>query len=424
MLCRWLLLSLVSGVFLGCAQPRTVPRFSEVDAPNRVLGADGWYQLGGLDFKGALHNGKPEGAGVCRSNYYIDGRTQRVEAPCDFRNGERIDQLHALRMAETARSLRSEQQQSDQQQRELDAARIRENNESVRAFDNAMRANVIGFNQRLATDMARVEAASRGSSVEEDRARAQREIEFRARIAEQDADPDSQANRDKRERERKLAESRQAEANRLAARAEAAKQRDEERRTTQAASERDRQRNEAADKQRQADEAQAQQQRDRDRQAKEKIRQDKVTELARQREAEAQAAREKAEKERIAREKEAERQRAREAERQAAEKAKQAMPQALAFCWQNDKKTLWWCDGPNQEIIIGEEDREDLLKSVHCPNARQLSRGLTTLNRQRTGKSHTGFVYDCGYKLDVGDTSNMTWNRDIRRFWNGFAAGW
>ncbi|MEC5385744.1 hypothetical protein VVD49_08415 [Uliginosibacterium sp. H3] len=133
---------------------------------------------------------------------------------------------------------------------------------------------------------------------------------------------------------------------------------------------------------------------------------------------------ERAEKERIAREKEEERKKAREAEKLAAEQAKENMPEALAFCWQNDKKTYWWCDGRVDETIVGEKTREEQLKSVGCENARQLSDGLITLTRKRNGKSHTGFVFGCGFKLSVGDTGGMTWNRDIRKIWNGMPASW
>ena len=154
---------------------------------------------------------------------------------------------------------------------------------------------------------------------------------------------------------------------------------------------------------------------------------------AEQRQQEALAAAQRQREEQQAREQErqaqaeknrAERQAQREAERLAAEQAKEAMPKALAFCWQNAKHTLWWCDGRVQEIIIGEEDRAGLLKSVGCPDARLLSRDPLTLTRRRNGQSRTGYLFDCGYKLQVGDTTSMTWNRDIRNFWNGIPTGW
>ncbi|MDP2339083.1 MAG: hypothetical protein Q8N05_22035, partial [Bacteroidota bacterium] len=69
-------------------------------------------------------------------------------------------------------------------------------------------------------EMARIEAASRGSSVEEDRARVVRKIEFDARVALQQEDPNSELNRAKRAREQALESRRKEEAENTAQRAE------------------------------------------------------------------------------------------------------------------------------------------------------------------------------------------------------------
>ena len=52
-----------------------------------------------------------------------------------------------------------------------------------------------------------------------------------------------------------------------------------------------------------------------------------------------------------------------------------------------------------------------------CKQPRRLTTtGEITLN-STSGKQRSGHVYDCGYKLDAGDTGPVTWNRDIRRWW-------
>lgn len=176
--------------------------------------------------------------------------------------------------------------------------------EGKRMAQAMLARDLSNLSARIGSDMARVEAASRGSSVEEDQARARRDAEFHARIAQQQSDPNSQLNREKREREARLAEARQADSDRAAERAADTRRRQDERVASQAADERDRQRSDAAAAKRQAEEEQAQQARQRERIENEKRAQALLDELARKREAAAEAERQKAEAARLAREEE------------------------------------------------------------------------------------------------------------------------
>jgi hypothetical protein len=134
----------------GCAQTRTVPHFTETDSITQVADAEGWYHLGGLVFKGTLRNGLPDGFGTCRSSYFIDGSSKLIQAPCEFAGGARIDALHKLRMEQTVASIRENQRTSDSELRDIMNERDRRSDESARAFDEGMRANVASFNQQLA----------------------------------------------------------------------------------------------------------------------------------------------------------------------------------------------------------------------------------------------------------------------------------
>ncbi len=93
---------------------------------------------------------------------------------------------------------------------------------------------------------------------------------------------------------------------------------------------------------------------------------------------------------------------------------------ALAFCWQSDKG-YWFCDGPGDETTLGEKSQDDQLSGVGCKNPSPVINGLVTLTSVRVANrgNKTGVLYSCGKKLKPGDTGNMTWNRDIRRFWSG-----
>lgn len=96
------------------------------------------------------------------------------------------------------------------------------------------------------------------------------------------------------------------------------------------------------------------------------------------------------------------------------------MPQALAFCWQTPKG-LWACDGPSDETSIAEKDRAAQLQLVGCTRPTLAASSAISLTSTRVSKRGTvsGWLFDCGKRLQPGNTGQATWNRDIRRFWSG-----
>lgn len=44
---------------------------------------------------------------------------------------------------------------------------------------------------------------------------------------------------------------------------------------------------------------------------------------------------------------------------------------------------------------------------------------MVPLTKKKSGDRKTDWLYDCGEHLESGDSGGLTWNRDIRRFWNG-----
>jgi hypothetical protein len=95
--------------------------------------------------------------------------------------------------------------------------------------------------------------------------------------------------------------------------------------------------------------------------------------------------------------------------------------EALAFCWQNKAQT-WYCDGTSQDLDqVGEKDMMPQLTHAGCKNPRLLSIMKMTLTSTRVpGRGQqTGWLFDCGTKLEKGDSGHQTTNRDIRRFWSG-----
>lgn len=158
---------------------------------------------------------------------------------------------------------------------------------------------------RIANDMANVSAASRGTSVAEERAKRERDTAFYARIAEEKDNPDSDLNRAKRAQERKQEQERQD--NRRAEEARKAKLDSErDKRTASdkkaASTAESEEKTKAAEKKREEDKA-AQDKKDREdkRRADEKERRDKLEAAERKRKAEAEEARKKAEEEKRAR---------------------------------------------------------------------------------------------------------------------------
>lgn len=95
----------------------------------------------------------------------------------------------------------------------------------------------------------------------------------------------------------------------------------------------------------------------------------------------------------------------------------QTASKALAFCWQNDKKTLWWCDGYIQELTIGERDLNGQLSLAGCDSVLQRSINPLTLTHNRQNKSRMGWLYTCNYQLKSQD-------RDLRKIWSGIPSSW
>jgi len=70
---------------------------------------------------------------------------------------------------------------------------------------------------------------------------------------------------------------------------------------------------------------------------------------------------------------------------------------------------------------LGEKDLDSQLSLAGCKPPARLGTGKVTLTSVRVAdrRTRTGWLYRCGVKLDAGDNGNLTWNRDIRRSWNG-----
>lgn len=158
---------------------------------------------------------------------------------------------------------------------------------------------------RMANDMANVSAASRGTSVAEERAKRERDTTFYARVAEEKDNPDSDLNRARRAQERKQEQERQdtrrAEESRKAKLdAERDKRTPSEKKSASTAEAEEK--TKAAEKKREEDKA-AKDKKDRDdkRIADEKDRRDKLEATERKRKAEADEARKKADEEKLAR---------------------------------------------------------------------------------------------------------------------------
>lgn len=100
-----------------------------------------------------------------------------------------------------------------------------------------------------------------------------------------------------------------------------------------------------------------------------------------------------------------------------------ASNEALAFCYQTKSKS-WICDGKTQKLLIGEDTEAKGLGLVGCKTPRRLNNGreitLKSKYSSNSGTAYTGFIYACGVTIDPkADSGSLTWNRDIRRFYDG-----
>lgn len=101
-----------------------------------------------------------------------------------------------------------------------------EHTQARRAASAMLQRDLAAMSANIPRQMANVEAASRGSSVAQDRARAERDTRFQAGVAAQQEDPGSELNRAKRESDRQLEAGRRTDAERTASRAEAPRRQD------------------------------------------------------------------------------------------------------------------------------------------------------------------------------------------------------
>jgi hypothetical protein len=336
---------------------------------------------------------------------------------CEYAQGRRVDALHLDRVAaeEAERRAReAERRREEAEERARSRAEAEERAAQRRADEAesraAMQQAIAGGLANLQQNMAQLREQDRRTAqliAQANRERADREAQRQA---------DARRERERAEAEREEARRRQAavaqRSQQAAQQAQQAQQAAQAQQLAQAQqATQQRQEAERREQARREQEAAARREQEQ-RQAAEAERKRKEEERAAQ--ARAEAERQKAEAER--RQAEAERKRAEEAERKRAEEA--ARKQALAFCWQSDKG-YWNCDGRVQETLIGEKGDKGLdeqLGLVGCKQPRRLTTGEITLTSTR-GKQRSGHVYDCGYKLDAGDTGGATWNRDIRRWW-------
>ena len=210
-------------MLVGCAGHEQAPPGVRYDLTQVTVQADaqGWYTFGDTKFKGRLVNGVPDGAGLCQ----VTQGGRKIETACTYALGTRTDGAHLeQRRVEIAEKMREERRQQSEME-SAERQRAQERAQSQREAQAWLSGQIASMPNRMNEEMARVDAASRGTSVEEERAKARLAAEFAERIAQQEADPDSELNRNKRERERaderRRAEARQRDAE-LAARRKAA----------------------------------------------------------------------------------------------------------------------------------------------------------------------------------------------------------
>jgi hypothetical protein len=239
-------------------------------------------------------------------------------------SNEKQQLANEIRRAEEERQA---QNRRDEEERQAQLKRNKEREarlwrEKREAQDAADRKAHIAYNASLFSNlqnnisysMAQAEAGSRGSSVEEDRAKARKLSEFNDILSDMRADPNSELNQDNRARERERAEKRRSDTESTARRdaakkvalADAAKQANDKR--TQADAEAN------IRKKQKADELKAQQEQERRRAETERRNQELRASAERERVAAAEEAKRKAEKEREAK---AEKEREQQAEKQA-----------------------------------------------------------------------------------------------------------
>jgi hypothetical protein len=108
------------------------------------------------------------------------------------------------------------------------------------------------------------------------------------------------------------------------------------------------------------------------------------------------------------------------AEKAEKERALANRPDALAFCWENDKGR-WYCDGKTQDTTITYETEAEVLNLVGCKQPQRLVNTPITLTSVRVPRweQKTGWLYRCGDKIEDGPSGHVTWNRNIRNFWRG-----
>ncbi len=223
----------------------------------------------------------------------------------------------------------------------------------------------------LSRSMAQAEAGSRGSSIEEDRAKARRLAEFNDNISQMEADPNSDLNRDKRarerEREKDSAAAQRADSERAAKR-DAAKKvalANDAKRASDKSAKADTEEN--TRKKQKADELKAQQEREKKRLDAERRSQELRDTAERKRVAAAEEAKRKAEKEREA-----------QAEKQARVQYLQSVTAGTRLvatkCLDGEGK--YYATGTRPNIKPEVVGCVDVRFRAYCPGSRQYSEGL------------------------------------------------
>jgi len=267
------------------------------------------------------------------------------------------------RQAAENREKEWQEENARQLERKRQEARDAEDEQSVSAY----KAQLFGNLQKdINRSWAQAEAGSRGSSIEEDRAKAKRLSDFNDSISRMEADPNSDLNRDKRARERERAEAKRADSERAAKR-EAAKRvalADDEKRAADKSAQADAAAN--ARKKQQADELKAQQEQEKQRLEVERRSQELRDAAERKRVAAAEEAKERAVKEREA------------------QAEKQARSQYLQSIAAGTRLVATKCpDGEGKYYATGTRPRPkpevvscvDVRFRAYCPGSRQYSDG-------------------------------------------------
>jgi len=248
--------------------------------------------------------------------------------------------------------------------REKQAAQETEDRRSLNEYKAALWGNL---QNNINRSWAQTEARSRGSSIEEDRAKSRRLSEFNEIISNMEADPNSDLNRDKREREKDRDASQRANSERAAKR-DAAKKVAHANDAKRASDERAQAIAETTTREKQkADELKAAQEREKQRADTERRNQELRDTAERKRVAASEEAKRKAEKEREA-----------QAEQQARAQYLQSVTAGTRLVATKcpDGEGKYYATGTRPNIKPEVVSCVDVRFRAYCPGSRQYSEGL------------------------------------------------